>query len=65
MALNEPCKIMRQAIVEQNESRWGSTENWKFEPHCGCKGVCKRKTRIQRPDEQQIDYGRKKVSRNR
>jgi len=56
---------MRQAIVEQNERRWGATENWQVEPNCGCKGVCKRKARIKKPDEQQIDRIGKTVSRKR
>jgi hypothetical protein len=41
MLMDEPCKILRKALSERIEL-WGTVEDWKREPNCGCKGECKR-----------------------
>jgi len=45
IALSEPCKIVRAYVVESME-KWGATEGWKAEPHCGCGKTCKRKANL-------------------
>ena len=45
LAMNESCKIVRAYIVESME-KWGPTEGWKVEPHCGCGKTCKRKANL-------------------
>jgi hypothetical protein len=39
--MDEPCKLLRKALAERIEL-WGEVHDWKKEPHCGCKGECKR-----------------------
>jgi len=46
IALAEPCKLLRKSLVDYIEKRFGSTDNWKSEPHCGCERSCKRKANI-------------------
>ena len=36
----EECKKMRATLVEFMRKRWSDTDNWKGEPHCGCKYRC-------------------------
>jgi hypothetical protein len=31
---------MRATLVEFMRKRWADTDNWKGEPHCGCKYRC-------------------------
>ena len=46
IALYERCKIARKQMVERMLQKWGPTEGWEAEPHCGCTKVCVRKQRI-------------------
>jgi hypothetical protein len=46
IALYERCKIARKQMVERMLQKWGPTEGWEAEPHCGCERVCVRKQRI-------------------
>lgn len=46
LALNEPCKKKRAALVERLINRWGEVEGWKAEPHCGCDWRCRMHQRI-------------------
>jgi hypothetical protein len=39
--MNEPCKVLRGYLAD-SITKYGSVENWKVTPHCGCKGSCKR-----------------------
>jgi hypothetical protein len=47
LALSEPCKIIRKMIVESLE-KYGETEGWKSEPHCGCDKFCVRLNNVQK-----------------
>lgn len=46
IALSEPCKIVRKQMVDGMLDKWGDTQGWQDEPHCGCEKVCKRRARI-------------------
>ena len=46
IALSQPCKIARKYLVERMINKWGPTEGWEVEPHCGCVKVCKQNSRI-------------------
>jgi hypothetical protein len=48
IALSQPCKIARKFLVERMLNKWGPTEGWEVEPHCGCIKVCKQNQRIQK-----------------
>jgi hypothetical protein len=39
--MDEPCKMLRKLIAESLR-KWGEVDEWQIEPHCGCKGKCKR-----------------------
>lgn len=41
--LAEPCKLLRKYMAEDMARRF-DVPNWKVEPNCGCKNVCKRHT---------------------
>ena len=45
LAMAFHCKVLRAEMVRSNE-KWGETEDWQKEPHCGCKNYCVIKSRI-------------------
>lgn len=51
LAMSFFCKVLRADLVKSNE-KWGETENWQQEPHCGCKDYCVMKQRIKRDDSE-------------
>lgn len=46
LVLREPCKVIRKQLVDSMRKRYGDTEGWKGEPHCGCETNCKRKVNM-------------------
>jgi hypothetical protein len=38
----EPCKVLRKAMAESIEKKWGEVGNWKVDPNCGCGKTCER-----------------------
>jgi len=58
------CKILRADLVKSNE-KWGETENWKQEPHCGCKDYCVMKSRIKKDEHELGSQTINKSSRKR
>jgi hypothetical protein len=49
LALSEPCKIIRKMVVDSME-KYGETEGWKSEPHCGCEKLCIRLNNVQKQE---------------
>ncbi len=41
LLMDEPCKMLRKLIADSLK-KWGEVDEWQIEPHCGCKGKCKR-----------------------
>ena len=48
IALIQPCKLARKHLVDRMLNKWGPTEGWEVEPHCGCDKVCKQNQRIKK-----------------
>lgn len=46
-AKQEPCKLLRAAMVQNFETHYGPVDDWKSEPCCECKTKCKRKAYVE------------------
>ena len=40
---SEPCKVSRKEQSDFLSKRWGDFGDYTKDPHCGCKGYCKRR----------------------